>query len=416
MRHAGAPAAPPRAGFLRGNAPWLGAGALLAFSSSWGQTYFISIFAGAFRGEFGLTDGQWGAIYGAGTLISAGLMVFAGGLIDRFRVRSLGSAILLASALACLFMAAVPAAWALIPAVLALRFTGQGMTSLIATTAMARWFVARRGRALAIATMGFALGESLLPIVFVALLTVAPWRALWVLAALLALAAIPLLRLLLRRERIPQGTGGGAESSGMSGRHWTRAQALRHPLFWATVPLVMGPSAWVTALFFQQVHLAAQKGWAHIEFVTLFPVYTGTSITAMLAGGWLIDRFGTRRLIVLAQGPMIAGFVLMGTAPGLAAGAAAMALIAATNGLWAPLTAAFWAELYGTRHLGAIRALGAAVMVLGSAIGPVVSGGLIDAGLPFDAQMPLIALWFAATSALIAAALALWAPRRAETG
>jgi hypothetical protein len=98
----GAPAAPARLSFLRQNAPWLGAGALLAFSSSWGQTYFISIFAGAIRGEFGLTDGQWGAIYGAGTLVSAALMVVAGGLIDRFRVRALGAAVLaLRRSLAC---------------------------------------------------------------------------------------------------------------------------------------------------------------------------------------------------------------------------------------------------------------------------------------------------------------------------
>lgn len=410
MTQPGAPAR-LRLSFLRENAPWLGAGALLTFSSSWGQTYFISIFAGAIRGEFGLTDGQWGAIYGGGTLISAALMVFVGGVIDRFRVRGLGSVVLLASAAACVFMASVPVAWALIPAVLALRFTGQGMTSLIATTAMARWFVATRGRALAIASMGFALGESILPILFVALLTVAPWRALWLLAALLALLAIPLLRLLLRRERLPQGLGEGEESTGMQGRHWTRAEAVRHPLFWVTVPLIAGPSAWITALFFQQVNLASQKGWTHLEFVALFPLYTSFSILGMLAGGWLIDRFGTRVLMPLAQLPMVAGFVVMGTVPGLPAGAAAMALIAVSHGVWSPLTTTFWAEFFGTRHLGAIRALAAAVMVLGTAIGPLVSGVLIDAGLPFDQQMPLIALWFVATSGLIAVALAVWAPR-----
>jgi MFS family permease len=237
-----------------------------------------------------------------------------------------------------------------------------------------------------------------------------------VLAALMALAAIPALLLLLRRERTPQGQGDTDETAGMGGRHWTRGQAIRHPLFWATVPLVMGPSAWITALFFQQVHLAAEKGWTHLEFVALFPVYTVTSIGAMLAGGWTIDRFGTRLLIPFAQIPLIAGFVLMGVAPGLLAGAAAMALIATTNGVWGPLTAAFWAELYGTRHLGAIRALAAAVMVLGSAIGPVASGMLIDAGLGFDGQMPLLALWFVVTSGGIAVALAIWAPARAQFG
>ena len=77
----------PSFAFLRDNAPWLASGALLTFSSSYGQTYFISIFAGEIRGEFGLSHSAWGAIYGAGTLASAAMMVWAGALTDRFGTR-----------------------------------------------------------------------------------------------------------------------------------------------------------------------------------------------------------------------------------------------------------------------------------------------------------------------------------------
>ena len=65
--------------FLRENARWLGAGALLSFLSSFGQTYFIAIFAGEIRAEFGLSHGQWGGIYALGTGASAVLMLWAGG-------------------------------------------------------------------------------------------------------------------------------------------------------------------------------------------------------------------------------------------------------------------------------------------------------------------------------------------------
>ena len=68
-------------GFLRSNAPWLGAGALLMFSSSYGQTFFISIFAGEIRAEYGLSDGQWGLIYTLGTTASALLMLWAGAML-----------------------------------------------------------------------------------------------------------------------------------------------------------------------------------------------------------------------------------------------------------------------------------------------------------------------------------------------
>ena len=78
--------------FLRDNAPFLAAGALLSFGSSFGQTFFISIFAGEIRAEFGLSHGAWGGIYTLGTTFSALVMIWAGGLTDRFRARRLGPA------------------------------------------------------------------------------------------------------------------------------------------------------------------------------------------------------------------------------------------------------------------------------------------------------------------------------------
>ena len=156
--------------FLRENAKWLSAGMLLTFLSSFGQTFFISLFAGEIRGEFGLSHGEWGGIYTLGTGVSAVVMIWAGGLTDRFRVRVLGAVVLFMLMGACLFMAANPSVWLLPVVIFALRFTGQGMTSHIAVVAMSRWFIATRGKALSIATLGFAVGEALLPIVFVGLL------------------------------------------------------------------------------------------------------------------------------------------------------------------------------------------------------------------------------------------------------
>lgn len=395
----------PSTAFLRENAPWLTAGMLLAFSSSYGQTYFISLFAGEIMAEFGLSHGEWGSIYGMGTLMSAALMIFVGGVTDRFRVRALGTIILLCLAAACLSMSAVHAGWALVPVIFALRFFGQGMSSHLSSVAMARWFVANRGKALAVATIGFALGESVLPIAFVSLLEVAHWRTLWVFAAGLALAAIPALIFLLQRERTPQSMGEHEQSPGMGGRHWTRAQVVRHPLFWCAVPLIVGPAAFITATFFHQVHLSGEKGWQHIQFVSLFPVYTVATISGMIGSGLLIDRFGTGRLMQLYQLPIVAAFLLMGLSDGLVWGAAAMAFLGLGHGVGTTLPTAFWADYFGTRHIGSIRALATAVMVLGTALGPVITGWVIDAGVGYDRQMPLIALYFIATSLLIGVGL-----------
>jgi len=148
--------------FIKQNAPFLATGALLSFLSSFGQTYFISIFGGEIRAHYGLSNGDWGLIYMIGTGASAAVMVFAGGLADRFRVRQLGITIILMLGLSCLLMAWNPIAALLPLLVFCLRFFGQGMTTHVATVAMARWFIATRGRALAVAAMGYMFAEATL--------------------------------------------------------------------------------------------------------------------------------------------------------------------------------------------------------------------------------------------------------------
>lgn len=389
-------------GFLRSNASWLLAGFLLTFSSSYGQTFFISLFAGQIRETFALSNGQWGGIYTLATTASALLMVWSGALTDRYRVRDLGAITLGGLALACLAMAATPSLWALALTIFALRFTGQGMTSHLAVVAMARWFSASRGKALAIARLGYTAGEAFLPLVFVALLGLFQWRALWGAAAALALLAIPLLLALLRRERVPADMASAAASTGMGGRHWTRGEVLRHPLFWLAVPLIIGPPAFGTALFFHQVHLTEVKDWALIDYVALFPVYSGVSFIFMLASGWAVDRFGTARLIAWILLPTALGFFVLGQAESLAAAALALALLGITAGSMGTVPSAFWAEYFGTRHLGAIKALAAALMVFGSAIGPGLTGALIDLGFPLPNQMLAIGLYFIVAAGLIA--------------
>ena len=387
--------------FLRDNAAFLLAGLLLTFTSSFGQTFFISIFAGEIMETFGLSDGQWGLIYSVGTATSAAVMVWAGVLTDRMRVRRLGVFALGGLALACLAMAANSSVVLLPLVVFLLRLSGQGMTGHIATVAMARWFVATRGRALSIAGLGMALGEASLPALFVWAMGYTDWRLLWVLGAGIVLALLPVMLRLLRRERTPQSLATTNESTGIGGTHWTRAQMLRHPLFWLVLPAAMGPSAIVTSLFFQHVHLAAVKGWAHVGLVALFPLYTTIAVLSMLVAGWAVDRAGAARLMPVYQLPMAVAFLVMAQAESLGGAAVSMVLMGITTGANHALPAAFWAEFYGTRHLGGIKAVAAAAMVLGSAIGPAITGTMIDLGHDFPAQMPAISAYLVLSCILV---------------
>ena len=373
---------------------------LLTFLSSFGQTFFISVFAADIQNAYGLSHGGWGLIYTLGTTASALVMVWAGRQADVFRVRSLGALALAALGVSCLVMAANAWVWLLPVIVFALRFTGQGMMSHIAAVAMARWFVATRGRALSIAALGFSFGQAFFPMIIVGLMLFLDWRWIWVLSACIAFACVPLLLRLLSEERTPAAMANTTEALGMRGQHWTRKQVLFHPLFWLMVPALMGPSAFNTAFFFHQVHYSNVIGITVLQFASYLPIYTAVTIGAMLAFGALLDRFGTSFLLIFHQAPMIGAFILFAQGEtGLWFG---FILLAVTAGGQATLISAFWAEFYGTAHLGAIKALSAAIGVFGSAVGPGLTGVLLDTGLSIQTQYVWIAGYFALTSMCMA--------------
>ena len=394
--------------FVREHRTFLGAGALLTFGSSFGQTFFISLFAGQIREDFGLSHGAWGTLYALGTLCSAALMMRVGALTDRFRVRSLSLIVMLALSAACGFMAFNTSWVGLVVVIFALRFCGQGMMGHLAVVAMAHWFVSTRGRALACAGLGFSLAEMSLPALIVWLLNTWTWRSIWIGCALFVLLLTPLVVRLLQQERTPQAIASAQaeQGAGLLQQHWRRAQVLRHPLFWLMLPTLIGLPAFNTAFFFHQVEFAQVKGLSHLQLVALFPLYSLVSVMAMLLSGLALDRFGATRLLQFYLWPASFGFVLFGL-PEIHADAVmvqlgvSLVLLALTQGSNSTLVAAFWAECYGTRYLGEIKALGAALMVLGSALGPAITGVLLSLNFGLTLQ------WLAIGGYFVLASLAL---------
>jgi MFS family permease len=384
--------------FIRDNDRWLAAGVLLTFISSFGQTYFISIFASEIKAEFDLSDGDWGQLYAMGTMASGFLMIWAGATADHIRVRTLAIVVILTLVMVCLAMSAVSSWWMLVVVIFGLRFTGQGMTSHIAVVAMARWYVRARGKALSVAGAGYSTGEALLPMLFVGMLASGSWRNLWVVAAVVAGLSIPILVWLLKEERVPSVASERGDALGMRGRHWARVDVVKDWRFWGLVPIITVTSIFGTALFFQQVHLADVKGLEHRDIVRLFPVYTITTGVAAVLSGLAVDRWGAVQLLPIIPIPMAVGFAIMGLSNAEAALMVGFMLVGLTGGIYGTVQGAFWPEIYGTRFIGAIKALATALMVIGSAIGPALTGWGIDAGVNFPQQM----IWYAVYMVVIA--------------
>ncbi len=381
--------------FLIPNARWLFTGLLLTFASSFGQTWFISLFAGEIRAAHGLSNGAWGGLYTIATLGAAAVLFSRGALVDTMKLSRLAVVISLMFALACLTMAFSANVIMLVVALFFLRFCGQGMFPHMAVTSMGRWFLATRGRAVAIASLGHPLGEAVLPMIVVGLIGLLGWRMSWGLAAgVIALIVIPLLMVLLAQDREPAGEAQSSETSaGLNQHHWQRRDLVRHWLFFAILPLFLTPSFMGTVIFFQQVNIAETKGWTLAQMAPGYVVWAVISVSFALIAGWASDRFGPERIMPVLLLPMGVSLFILSGANHHTTWFAVLGVMAMTQGATQSFLGAFLPRVYGTRHLGAVRSLQTVIMVISTAIGPGITGLLIDAGMDFPAQSLGYGIW-----------------------
>ena len=378
--------------FLRENARWIVGGFLLTFFSSFGQTFFISLSAGDIRAEHGLSHGQFGGLYMIATLASALTLPQLGKVVDRVRI-----AVVAAFTIPALMAAAISMSFAtnviwLGITIYALRLFGQGMMTHISMTAMGRWFSAQRGRAVSLATLGHNFGEAVFPSVFIFAAYALGWRGTWLAAAVvLALVAWPAIVMLMRVERTPRATDGPERRTAL--RDWTRGEVLRDPIFWLCLSGVLAPGFIGTTVFFHQVYLSELRGWAPEVFASSFIVMSSMTIVFALVAGQLIDRFSAIRVLPSFLLPLAASCLVLATTQSPWGAYAFMALMGISYGFSSTLFGALWPELYGAGHLGSIRAVIVAMMVLATAMGPGLTGWLIDIGVSYPAQIAAMGVY-----------------------
>ena len=386
--------------FVASHPTLLGFGFTLTFASSVGQTFVIGAFGPAVRETFALSHSEWGAIYMAGTLLSALCLPWTGALIDRFKLRTYTLAVFAGLVGAALFMASVPHVALLVVAIFLLRQSGQGLTSHISVTTMARFFRAGRGKAVALASLGFAAGESVLPFLVVIGIGAIGWRQTYITAALgLVVLILPIILWLLRRHErdaisgdiAPTNEEQGAAAAQIEGRSWTRGEVLRHWRFHLLVPAVMAPSVIGTAMFFHHLALADAKGWSAAWITGNYWGYAVGSVVAGLLAGPLIDRITAVRVIPMFLVPMILALLIISAFDNPYWAWPYLFLLGVNVGINYTGLTALWAEIYGVRNIGSIRSLIVSFSVLASALGPMGMGAMMDA----DISMEVIAMIFA---------------------
>lgn len=373
--------------FVRQEWRFLLFGFLLAFWSGPGQTYVISVIGGDIRSDFNLSNGEFGTIYTVATLVCAAILWKAGPLVDRLPLKSFVVKVGLLMVAATMAFGFVQGPITLFFGIIAVRFMGQGMMTHIALTSMARRYEVERGRAVAVAGLGFPLGQALFPPLIVLALGFVDWRLVWpamgVLAAITLLPAVPFL---IRHTSHQDGAGATVlQAADEDAKHWTRAEMLRDKKFYFLVPTAMAPAAIVTGLFFHQVYLVEMKGWSFEFWSFSFIVFAFASLFGGVISGFLVDMYRARRLVPYVLLPMSVGILLFAYAQTQSYALLVMFFLGIGSGGTNPVLSSLWPEIYGTRHLGAIRSVATVVMVFGSALGPVFMGWALDALISLEA-------------------------------
>ena len=386
--------------------PELSLGLFLIFSSSVGQTFFISLFSGEIRNAFNLSHGMFGIIYSVATLTSATLFFWLGKLTDQFNLTVLGLITLGILSGFSFLLSSAETLHILFLSLLGLRLFGQSMISHIAVTAMARWFSKKRGRALSIALMGHPIGEALLPSLITFFLFQFTWREIWVgIGTCIIIVFLPLVYWLgrnLKSNNHNSSNSGLKKSNKKLIDSWNRSQVLKDLRFYQVLPGLLASPFIVTGVFFHQIHLIETKSWSITLLASSYPFFALSVIGVTFGAGWIIDRFGTVHLLRFFLLPLAFGLILIAGTDKAFAIPIFMILMGASAGSATIVISTLWVELYGINYIGSIRSMFFSMVVLATSISPALMGLLLDIGVTLEIQFIIFTIYIFICSIIFA--------------
>ena len=346
---------------------------------------FYSLYANEIRSFFQLSHGDWGSIYALGTLASAFMMLVLGGLVDKYEFKKLLILVFISLSILCFTMVLNSSLWILIGIIFGLRFFGQGMLFHLPSVAIGRWFGQNKGKATSISVLGFSLGEAIFPIIMTFIISFVGWKFSWSFGGVLLLLILPFIVTLLKVERTPKSSGNQViDQTGLNDKHWTRKEVLKFWLFWSVIiPLLITP-IFSTAFFFYQMHLIDIKNFNVVKYFSIFPIYTISSMSALIFSGWLIDKLGVSKFLPYYLIPMALGLISFSIGDNYFYVFIGFIFLGITQGSAMTIGSTFWPNYFGTKNLGSIRSLSTSSMVFGTALGPVIVGQLLDLNVSYN--------------------------------
>ena len=370
----------------------------------------LSIFLVPMTDEFGWSRAGISGAVSLGGVLGALVAPFIGPLFDRHGSRALLVASAVAVSGCCIALAGTQGLLWFYVAFGVSRMMFSAPFEIGTTSAVTKWFVRRRARAMSLLIVATGVGLTILPLVVAIAITVAGWRVGWLTLAVIAivLGVIPQWFLLVRRpEDIglrPDGAAPGPElpesaarTAGADEVSFTRTRALRTSTLWllmAYTLLVFPVQAGVS--LHQAPHLI-ERGISPTIAATIVSTFSLAGVLSSLVFGQLGDRMPVRGALAASAALLALGAVTMRGVDGPLLGYVSAMLFGAGIGGILTMIPVAWANYFGRAHFGAIRGITLPAQVGGQAMGPLAAGVLHDltgsyaSGLTAFAVLSLIA-------------------------
>ncbi len=378
-------------------------GFIFTFFSCFGQSFFIGLFNSSIRETLSITHGQFGTIYASATLLSSLLLIWIGKKIDDVNVLKFAIFVTILLSFSSFFFSKTSSVAFLFVAIFLMRFSGQGLMSHTASTTISRYFTKSRGKALSIIWFGLSSAEFIMPVLIVYLLTLIVWQDLWVIFSLIVLICLPLASYILVKD-VKLDTREGSQNKILKEeniKNWKRIEVLRDYRFYI-VSLNMLAMPWIaTGVFVYQSFVTNSKGWGEYTIAQSFMSYSIFSVITLIVAGYLIDKFTSRKLLIYMNIPLLLGTLVIIYFDAPQTAFLFLGLVGISNGLANLLGSSTWAEIYGVKYIGSIKALTTALMVFATAFGTALFGFFIDAGFSIEKIAFIAAIAIACSIALL---------------
>ena len=377
-------------------------GFIFTFFSSFGQSFFLGLFNSSIRDTLSITQGQFGSIYASATLLSSFLLIWVGKKIDDIDIFKFAFFVTLLLSFSCFFFSKISSVIFLFIAIFLMRFSGQGMMSHTATTTISRYFTKSRGKALSTCWFGLSTAEFILPVLIVYLLTITTWQNIWISISILVLMFLPITSFILIK-RLNFESREETNEKDLKDRNikqWKRVEVLKDYRFYI-ICLNMLAMPWIaTGVFVYQSFITESKEWGTFVIAQSFMVYSILSVVTLLISGFLIDRFTSRKLLIFMNLPLMFSVIVLFYFNSTISAFVFLGLIGISNGFANVLGSSTWAEIYGVKHIGSIKALTTALMVFSTAFGTALFGLLIDKGFSIE-DIALVSLVYMSISLIL---------------